>query len=696
MLFRPAPARWPAILFLVAAAHGAGTARAEDVDGAPRTGGEPAAPKPAEPGDIHRPLGPPLFPFYQHYLRTADQTTVRNILYLYASTDNPNGSWSRLLVPFFYREHSEAPPRDLLYLFPLLFFHKESPEESFNFSIPFYFERGTPEGFTRFLVPFWYQTETPEQIRHHVLFPLFRYTEERENPESPVTRTRFGLWRLLEFWESRTDKDSRDRTALNFFNWSQETQAGLPVYRSSWQGEGDAAQGKTHLFPFYWHGEEGSSRHLWVVPFFGRVESQGRSDLYLPLLLSSIGGGGAGEKSLNILFPLFHYAESPKTYSVTSFPFFDYSRDETGSSTGVLVLLYRTRWTSASGKRTHSILFPLSNFDVEPDGSAGDRWFFPYIETFDSKSLWRFVLPLYYERQSLSGGETDSFFRLCLPLAFSIGSPQDYFTMGLPLFWASRDGPRGWETFFPIYWQFTSASSQRIHVLPFVSYRSFPSRTQIFIGGPLYFHERFYGLDGKLTGTGHNLLWPFLRAESRDDGYHYRFLPFFSVSRSGDTRARLITPLFFEQTGPQGTHRYFIPVYGHYDDGKIERDYYAAGTYIRTRQKDMAGQPIRERSDVLFSLASWENDIATGGTHRHVLPAGYWETRTPAVDRTVVGPFYYSHRIREGEEESRLSLIAGHLFLSKSKEGPLPVSPPGQPDRCLQRRAPCPLPLRTP
>jgi hypothetical protein len=678
MIVRPATARWLVLALIVAAARRSAAAPADEEGGTPPPAGEPPpATAPAESADIHRPLGPPLFPFYQHYLRTADSTTVRNILYLYASTDNPNGSWSRLLVPFFYREHSVAPPRDLLYLFPLLFFHKDSPEESFNLAIPFYFERGTPAGFTRLLLPFWHQSETPERLRHHVLFPLFRYTEERSSPENPLVATRLGLWKILELWESRVDSEHRDRAVLNFFNWRQEAQGGLPVYRSSWQGQGEAAQGKTHLFPFYWHGREGASRHLWVLPFFGEVESQGGSDLYFPLLLSSIGGGSGGERSLNILFPFFHYSESPKTYSIASYPFFDYSRDETGTSSGILFWLYRTRWLSETGKRTHSILFPLSHFDVEPDGSRGDRWFFPYIETFDSKALWRFVLPLYFERQSLAGGETDYFFRVALPVGLSFGSPRDYFTMVFPLFWASRDGPRGWETFFPIYWQLTTASSQRLHIVPFVSYRSFPSRKQLFVGGPLYIHERFYDHRGELSGTGHNFLWPFVRIESRNDGYNYRLLPLFSASRSGDTRGLLITPLFFQETGPRGTHRYFFPVYGRFDDGRIERDYYAAATYIRTVEKDETGDPIRKRSDILFSLAGWESDLRSGGEHRHVLPVGYWETRSPAVDRTVAGPFYYSHRIREGEEESRLSLVAGNLFLSRTSEGPLSVEEPG-------------------
>ena len=48
--------------------------------GAPQTQ-EPPSPPGAEPppSDAYKPLGPSLFPLYEHYLRTADGTSVRNI-----------------------------------------------------------------------------------------------------------------------------------------------------------------------------------------------------------------------------------------------------------------------------------------------------------------------------------------------------------------------------------------------------------------------------------------------------------------------------------------------------------------------------------------------------------------------------------------------------------------------------------------
>ncbi len=637
----------------------------------------PAAPR----DDAYRPLGPDLFPLYQHYLRTADQTEVRNVLYLYASTDNPGGSWSRLLAPLFFRSVSSEPKESLFYLFPLLFFHKSSEEEAYNFSLPLYYDYRTPDSAFQMLLPAWVRTEADKITRHHVLFPLFRHTQDDSIAETPVTSSRTGIWKILELWESRGEPGVTDYRALNLFNWRDETKSGLPLLFSySWAQNGDSVDGKTYLFPFYWHGRTGSSEYRWFVPFYGASRSPGESDHFILPLLSRFGGDSQNERRLDLLFPLFHYAEGPKSFSVASFPLFGYSSSETEASWNVLFWPYRTTHTFATGKRTHSFFFPLSNFDVEPDESQGSRWLFPYIETFNEKRLWRFVVPLYYEYQTLAGGSTDWFFRTGLPLYWSWGYPEDSFSMGFPLYWASRNGPRGWQLFLPLFLSSYSASSYGVHVFPLVSYRSLPSRKQLSLLGPTYFHESFYGLEGEPTGSGNHVLWPFFGVENRSDGYLYRFLPLFWTSRDGDSSDLLVTPFYYQASGPEGTHRYFMPFYGRYETPKLTRDYYAAASYVRTREKTESGALARERDDILWSLLSFEKEHTVGASHQHILPLAYWNTRTQAEDYTVAGPLYYSHRITEGDEDHYLNLVLGNVFLSKIIEGTRPEEPPPIPE----------------
>jgi len=638
--------------------------------------GAPAdAPQPPPPrSDAYRPLGPELFPLYQHYLQTADSTEVRNVLYLYASTDNPNGNWSRLLAPLFYRSVVNDPRESRLYLFPLLFFHKASETESFNFALPLFYDYRTPDSTFQMLLPAWMRTRDPAVTRNHILFPLFRHSQDESAPQSPVTSTRAGLWRILELWESRSDPAVTDYRALNLFNWKDETRSGLPLlYSYSWSREGGAVDGRTYLFPFYWHGKGGTSEYRWIVPFYGYSHSPGESDVFVLPLLSRLGGDSENALRLDFLFPLFHYARSAKGVSVASFPLFDYSRSETETTWSAFWWPYRTTRHHETGKQTHSFFYPLSSFDVEPDGSRGTRWVFPYIETFNDRRLWRFVVPLYYEYQKLAGGSADWFFRTGLPLFWSWGYADDNFSFGFPLYWASENGPRGWHAFLPIYLDSYSASSLGVHVLPLVSYRSLPSRKQLFLLGPTYVHESFYGLEGEPAGSGNHVLWPFFGVERRNDGYLYRFLPFFSLSREGDTTGTLISPFYYQEDGPRGTHRYFVPFYGRSTSNHTTRDFYAAASYIRTREMgepvgEGAPRVVRERDDILWSLLSFEKEHAVGGSHQHILPLGYWNTKTQAHDVTVAGPLYYSHRISDGDEDHHLNLVLGNVFFSKVVE----------------------------
>ncbi|MBI4605774.1 MAG: hypothetical protein HY721_27730, partial [Planctomycetes bacterium] len=644
-------------------------------------GAEPPRTAPP-PSDAYRPLGPELFPFYQHYLRTADSTEIRNVLYLYGSTEDPRGNWSRFLAPLFLRAHEAEPRSDLLFLFPLLFFHKGSDEESFNYWIPLFYDRRTPSLDFQFLFPLWLHTKRDEESRHHVLFPLFRHRTDQTDPSLPVTGTRLGLWKVVELWESRFEPGAADLAALSFFNWGeQEARRGFPLlFQYSWAREGEALHGHTHVLPLYWHTERPGLSERWIVPFFGYWVKPGEQDLFLIPALSGFGGSSDGSRRLQVLFPLSYYARAPRSLSFGSFPLFGYRRTEAESSWNVLFWPYRTTYTNATGKRTHSFLYPLSSFDVEPDGSKGSRWLFPYIETFDDKRLWRFVVPVYYEYQALAGGSTDWFFRLGLPAYVSWGYPEDSFSMGFPLYWATRDGPRGWEVLFPLYWRSYSASSLGLHVVPLVSFRKSASRTQVLVGGPLYVHERFRDLDGEPSGTGNHLLWPFFGLESRKDGHLVRALPFFAASRDGETRDLLLTPFFYQQEGPRGSHWYLVPFYGRYESPRIERDFYAAASYMRTREHDDAGRTTRRRTDVLWSLISHEAEETTGASHTHVLPLGYWSTATTPEDRTVAGPFYYSHRIADGEEQHHLTLVLGNLLFSRSIDAPAALEP-AAPDR---------------
>ncbi len=656
-------------------------------------GAASADPPPSDRGDVYEWLGPQLFPLYEHYYRTADETTVRNILYLYRTTSRPDGSYSRLLAPFFYRSENVDPKSSTFHLFPLLYFSGDSEDESYRLSLPLYYDFQSAQGGFRALVPFWAHTASDghQLSTHHVLFPLFRHRTDQRNPQETVVRTRLGLPYILELAESRITDLRTDRTALNLFNWWDETEGGLPLYKSSWVRAGDRDHGSTYLFPFYWRGRDvdgghlavvpfflvgdrGPNRYQWVFPFYGYTSDGAGVDVYVGPILSRFGGGPGTSRRIDAPFPFFHYARSDDAFSIAFRPFYHYWRNDNEIGWGSLLGLFRRRHTIETGKTSTSFLFPLFYHDVEPDGSRGNRWFFPYYDTFNEQRRWRFVIPLGIEHQRLAGGEMDRFFRYGVPTYFAWGEPNDSFGFGFPLWWESGSANRSWHLFIPLYFDRRTRTSTEVYALPFVLHRSFPSRHQLHVLWPAYSQTRFFDTEGESRGFGLGLAWPIFRAESRDDGYHYRLLPLGWVSREGETSDFLVSLFYYQQDGPAGTHRHFIPFYGRYDSERVSRDYYAAGTVIRTKERNDSGDVVRRRLDLLWSLASFEREFDRDASHSHVLPPLYWKTRTPPVDRTIVAPFYYSHRIADSavREEYHLSLTLGNLFLAKDVYSTLP------------------------
>ena len=673
---------------------------AESSSPAPEDGAAPSTERPPQPvptGDSYRPIGPQLFPLYEHYLRTGEQTEVKNVLYLFRTTKSPRSS-STLFAPFYYTEHGTSRPSDRFYLFPLLYFSGKSEEESFRLAFPFYFDsQGRDEGF-RFLAPAWLQTtsEGRQLTYDHVMWPFFRLTRDFRSREQSVVSSRFGLPWILDLWESRVTESRTELTGLNFFNWDDEAKSGLPMYRHSWSQDETRVRGRTYLFPFYWHRDDLDGSHLALIPLFLHTTGGGGTDLFLIPLLSRVGGGPGLEKRLNVLFPLFsyrsaaeahaydvtwplfHYSDSPDQRSVAARPIFSYRRSNQEAPWYSLLGLYHQQYVPRTDKTVYATLFPLYYHNVEPDGSKGDRWYFPYYETYDSDSRWRFVLPgAHVEYQSLAGGEVDWFFRYGMPTYFSWGNPENYFGFGFPLYWESHKERRGWRVLAPLYYDFYAATSRGIYVVPLFTKRTFPSRTQVSTLWPLYVYERFYNLEREVRGSSHALLWPLTEIENRDDGYHYRFLPLGWISREGEERDMLLTPFYYQQWGPSGVHRYFIPFYGRYHSERQTKSYYALGSAMTSEERDLDGDTVRERTDLLWTLASFEKDYALNGEHTRVLPF-YWDTKSPPVDRKVIAPLYYSHRILEQEKEHFLSLFLGNIFFSKVVEGPMPKSRPSK------------------
>lgn len=627
------------------------------------------APPPAESEpDSYRPLGPNLFPLYTHELRTSDETEILQVLGLYRETSRPDGSGSRLLLPLFYQEHSVDPPRDRLFVFPL-YYQGRTGDASYRHLIPFYFHFDDPASTFSTVPPLWFRTSSDEKrvIRDRVLFPLYRRTDDRRNPDYPETLHRVGIPYLLELFESRSTPDLSHSAALTFFNFQQETRGGLSLYRNRWVEEEEGVHGSTYLFPFYWRGKGVGSDWLWVVPLFGHSRTGGRRDLTLVPLLSRYGYGPGDATRIDVLFPLFHYAQSSDEFSIASYPFFDYYNSPNRRRLGILFWVYRDYLDRELDRRVQAILFPLGYFRETGGGREGFRTLFPYFETWDSESRLRLVLPFHLRTEDLVAGETDWFLSIVLPTYAAWGHPEDWFAMGIPLYWASQTGPRGWDVFFPFWWNFYTGISKDRFLIPFFGYRSSPAHRRLYVGGPLYVYEKSFGLEEEVIGTSHSVLWPLITVATHEEGYSYRVLPLFWAHRRQEAGGLLLTPFFYRQWSPAGTSNYFFPFYARFDGPRATWDAYAGGLYTHARSVADDGSLVAERHDILWWLGSTQRNYRQGTTHQRFLPFAFWRTTSPAEDLTIAGPFWFSSRSVEHDETTTLDLLLGNLWYSERR-----------------------------
>ncbi|HLU47594.1 MAG TPA: hypothetical protein VK116_05905, partial [Planctomycetota bacterium] len=630
-----------------------------------------------ETADLYRPLGPNLFPFYVHELRTSDQTEITEVLWLYGSTSRPDGSSSLRILPFFWRVHQVEPPDDRLFVFPF-WYSRTSPEASSLYLFPFYWHHETPNTSFDLLVPLWLRrSDEVKRTRDlWVVPPLYRTRFDGTIADRPVVSHRLGLWRILELWESRETPNTIDRTAINLLNWGQETESGLALYRSRWVREDWGEHGSRYLFPFLWQGTAASSGYLWLVPLFGYSADGDSRDWTLIPLLSRYGYGPGPARRLDVLFPLFHYARDEESFSIASYPFFDWHESGAKSRLGVLFWLYRRYVDEEAGTRSHNILFPLSSFRSAEDGAVGRNWLFPYYEDWNRERRYRMVAPVHYHWRDIVDGKDDWYFTWTAPTYFSWGTPEDSFAFGFPLYWASTKGQRSWAVAFPLYWRFRSQATDSFDLIPLYSYRVAPhGSTRAFLG-PLYAYQRFYDADESLRGTAHHFLWPIFKASFLRDGHDWRFLPFFWTFRHEDRSGALITPFWYRESGPSGTFSYLFPIRAVFTSPREVIDYRALGAWVRHDVKTESGALASRTTHWLWWLATFEDDRRESLIHRRILPLGYWHTETPSRHRTVLGPFWYSHSIPEHDSVHHLDLFLGNLFLSKVVEEIAPERKP--------------------
>lgn len=629
-------------------------------------------------GDIE-PLGPSLFPFYDHYLRRSDQTEVLNVLYLYRSVTRPEGDHSTFLLPFYYHQHQEVPRDHRLHLFPLLYFSRDAEDVRYNLS-PIFSYYGTSESEHRLLFPFWYNRHdrVEQTSEHHLLFPLSSWQYPVSEEGSGESTFRLGLWRTLELAQGAFTPEESRVNVLSVFDLYGDARTPLALFRHRSTPEAT----HTHFFPLYWSGGTERSAYTMLFPLYGHSRLGTQSDHWFPLFLSRFGSRDEHHSRQDILFPLISSRQTPETFHLRFSPLFEIDRNPERHSWGLLNLilgnvLYQNDHDLESGKTAHSFLAPLGRIDIEPDAPEGHVRFLPfYWDSFDADS--RFIYgTTFLNWQERSGDKMEWEFLYGMPTYFHWGSPESYFGFGFPLYWESYRRPHGWKFLFPLYFSFSTRASHGIHLLPLFSYNNYPSEVQLALLGPLFIQQLFYDHEGNNEGFATSLAWPFFQVRHRTRGYHYRLLPLGWVGKQDEERDFLLFPLWYRQWGGDRSQNYFFPIYGRYDSPRLKREFYGLGTYFHTEELDSDGEVFRRSRDFLWPLVSFQDNEKTGESHQRILPLGYWNTESPPVDRRVAGPFYYGHRVDSEDRRRELDLFLGNLYFSHE------VKRPREPRRAL-------------
>ncbi len=697
-------------------------AAAQEPTPLPRT---PGTPPPAQ-SDAIRPLGPSLFPIYDHHLRTRDDTEVKTIFFfLYQSTlRRGTGDRSLLLLPFFYWQRFAAPEDRRFYLFPFLFFRRAGEEESFTYSAPLFWSRDTPEKAYRLLFPLWWRSldKKSQLTEDRFLFPLLKLTRQAASEKTEAeSRFRFGLRRLLELFEVRSGAATKGFTFLNFFNWKEETEGGLAPVRHEWTRASDGTEeGRTIVFPLFWRGTTPVSQYLIGGPFYGYHSGGDRATQYFtPLVWQTEGKGGL--KSF-FFFPFYdrQTSQDPQLSYLAANPLFFRREEEKARSWGLLRLLpissrgfdffslYSRTTETAPDRTTQWFLGGVGHSAIQRDGIQGRRWLLPaYLDAFNERWRFRTLFPILWNYQARSGAEATWSFTYGMPTYFAWGAPRDSFATGFPIYWASQSGARSWSFLFPFFLSQKDSSTSAFYSIPFSRVSFFALKAFSLLAGGVT-HRSHSDAKGQPDGWSLDLLWWLWGFEKRPDQGQFRLLPLFWKARQGEDHSLFVAPFLYRQWGPTHRQNYFFPVYGRFrsSDGRLRRDFYAAGLFGRTEEDDSAGALMRWRNDFFWSLASFQKNQQLSLAHRRFLPLGFWQTESRGGARTILGPLLYSHRIDSGRTTHRLKLLLGNLYFSETLEEEIPptaapvasapaVSAPSPSDSAAQSDAPTPA-LLTP
>jgi len=617
-------------------------------------------------------LIPPLF-----HVRRGNWSIGSAALLAWWGRDRDKGSSWQVILPLFLASHADN-GKKALYLSPLGGFRRDDSEGSHgltwlappilrwhdrqseleSYLLLYWHYRDIPADATTTVVGPYYQRTDPAGSTR-VVFPFFWYFHDRTQPATAHS--------LLPFYFHRHSPDERMTAAGVFPLWAYHRRF----------SDGGSSGG---LFPFFFFGQRGERSHLVVAPLLWHFRNQQSSTTValplwvrthdaqssltaiLPLLFFT---GHDHEASFHIQIPLlWHFADPGRGTSTTIAPLFFRDVDRTGSSAGILPLVF---WGSGS-QRSHFVLFPLF-WRFRDDAAARTTTAFgPYLHRSWGNETTDALFPLFhYRRGARPGGQDETSFTLFPFAHYRRDSKSSVFASPLAA-WIRRPGLKAGFV-LPYFWYGNDTVQARGVPLLYLdhTFQGTGQRTRMFgpylmVDGPSVTARVLLPFYARYQEKGDTGTYVFPLYFGRRDASGYRldsFLPLFWSSRDEKHRTLMVGPWFRTQNGEKSSQATgLIPLFVSATSPKrrllvtplfvYHRDHEAQSSHVVSPLYFQSSHP-NESTHVVFPL--WWQGRQGNKSHAMLLPL-YWHfaNSDEQTSFTLAGPLLWS---RHGSDSTR-------------------------------------------
>ena len=389
---------------------------------------------------------------------------------LYSAASNENGDSYGTTAFFHWYRNDQTPKESYTHIIPFYFHSENDRGDWFLLIPPFYYGNLAFLEEDRFFLV-WGTKQRGPRIDTFALFPLIRFTRFEDDPD----RSGFFCFLIADYWRDGDRKqvkllDLLGLAGLLDLEWGIPTQEGdqghafsffevlkmvrlaggrnaggfddfelltlfsnekWSLFQRHWRKDG-ASDGRTVLFPVYWHfrDEEKETVHLW--PLVGWDNSE----------------DGAYARHLFYPFFTFEGHASRDRFAVDCpWPLVRFMRDDSGAYENRLLPFY---WSGDKDGRRFFMLAPF--YGKYASGEGYERRFYtPFVSPYEDPEAGGGGIDILYPLISHQRYE-DSAHERFIPLYWFDFEGDKRFMEITPLFWDYRDGKGyAFDLFFPFY-----------------------------------------------------------------------------------------------------------------------------------------------------------------------------------------------------------------------------------------------------